>query len=379
MRIHKAYQPSTDEQARQAFVGALKKEVNHGLESALTAHYETTLLPKFIKAHGAPPAGRDEGHKLFADAPLFRLWGALNYLSQDLLWETCGETVDRLKPVFEARAQDIEAGGIKGSLALDPAISLPSPIGQTEIHRQPGGYFLGDAQGDLAAALLYTATVEIYTRAKGFKRSDSEGSTQVGRMFAAMVQKFAPQLKPRRILDMGCGVGHMAIGMKEVWPDAEVVGVDLSASFVRLGHLWAEDMDLALDFIQADAAATGLESDSFDLVVSQIMFHETWHDKVPAIMREAHRLLAPNGLFFNVDIPYQPERLTLPQLVTNAWQVEHNGEPFWTGFADTDVATALRDAGFGAASFTQHMSPGGGREYFIFGGSKAAADQEEAA
>lgn len=379
MQINQAYRPSTDEQSRQAFVGAFKKSLNQGLETTLNAHYEENLLPRYVEAHGAPPAGREDGCKAFEGDALFGLWGALNYLSQDLLWETCGESVDRLKPHFEARAAQIEAGGIKGSLTLNPDLSLPSPIGETEIHRQPGGYFLGDDQGDLTAALLYTATVEIYTRAKGFKRSDSEGSTQVGRMFAAMVQKFAPQLKPRRILDMGCGVGHMAIGMKEVWPDAEVVGVDLSASFVRLGHLWAEDMDLALDFIQADSAATGLEDGSFDLIVSQIMFHETWHDKIPAIMAEAHRLLSPGGLFFNVDIPYQPERLSIPQLVTNAWQVAHNGEPFWTGFADTDIGAALREAGFADASFTQHMSPGGGREYFIFGGSKAAEEQERAA
>ncbi|MEQ8517346.1 MAG: class I SAM-dependent methyltransferase, partial [Chromatocurvus sp.] len=200
--------------------------------------------------------------------------------------------------------------------------------------------------------------------------SDS-GSTDSGLQFAAMVQDFDADLAPRRILELGCGVGHMAIGLKQAWPAAEVHGVDLSGSFVRAGHLWAEDMGIPVHFHQADARDTGLEPGSFDLIVSQILFHETWHDVLPEILREAQRLLAPGGLFFNVDVPYQPERLTAPQQVTHAWQERHNGEPFWVGFVDTDVRGALTEAGFTEARvFSDYRSPGGGRPYFIFGGYK---------
>ena len=72
----------------------------------------------------------------------------------------------------------------------------------------------------------------------------------------------------------------------------------------------------------------------------------------------------------------------MTQLVTNAWQVEHNGEPFWTGFADTDVQAALEGADFGEHAFTTYAAPGGGREYFIFGAygtARAPADLEAAA
>lgn len=365
-RLPDLYRPSAEERSRQAFVGALKTEINRGLEAQLADRCDTVLVPAFREQHGREPEGRAEGLALFETDPLFRLWESATYASQSLLWETVGDTVDRVQPRFEARASELRAQAPLGSLCLAPELPKPEPIASTEIHRQPGGYFLGDAQGALTAALLYTGTVEIYRAAKGFASSRS-GSTDVGHQFAAMASELAPDLRPRRILDLGCGVGHMAMGLKEAFPEAEVVAVDLAASFVRLGHLWAEDMGLAVDFLQADAAATGLESGAFDLIVSQILFHETWHDKLPAIMAEAARLLAPDGLFFNVDIPYQPSRLSLTQLVTNAWQVSYNGEPFWTGFADTDVGAALAGAGFGSGAFTRYAAPGGGREYFIFG------------
>ena len=101
------------------------------------------------------------------------------------------------------------------------------------------------------------------------------------------------------------------------------------------------------------------------------MFHETWHDVLPGIMAEAHRLLAPGGIFLNADVPYQPERLSMTKQVTNHWQVVNNGEPFWTGFADTDVRESLIDGGFDAQDVFAEYDPLGSGEYFIFGGVKA--------
>lgn len=367
--FHELYRPNQEERARQAFVGTLKATINQTLEPALTERYEHDLLPRHLAAGGAAPDEREAARRLFEPDPLFQLWGSLTYTSQDRLWEACGEAVARLRPQFEARAAQIEAGGERlGSLSLNPGLAKPEPIGSVDIHRQPGGYFLGDDSADLTAALWYMATVEIYRGAKGFRTTDS-GSTESGLQFAAMLRDFDPDLAPRRILELGCGVGHMAIGLKQAFPEAEVHGVDLSGPFVRAGHLWAEDMGIPVHFRQADARDTGLESGSFDLIVSQILFHETWHDVLPGILQEAQRLLAPGGLFFNVDVPYQPERLTTPQKVTHAWQEQYNGEPFWVGFVDTDVRSALTAAGFPADRvFSDYRAPGGGRPYFIFGG-----------
>ncbi|HEU4542508.1 MAG TPA: trans-aconitate 2-methyltransferase [Jiangellaceae bacterium] len=38
---------------------------------------------------------------------------------------------------------------------------------------------------------------------------------------------------PRRVVDLGCGPGHLTMTLAERWPDAEVVGVDSSAEMVE--------------------------------------------------------------------------------------------------------------------------------------------------
>ena len=85
-------------------------------------------------------------------------------------------------------------------------------------------------------------------------------------------------------------------------------------------------------------------------------------------MQEVRRLLNTEGLFFNIDVPYQPERIRIPAQVTNDWQVVNNGEPFWNGFVDTDIDSALESAGFTESErFTDYQAAGGNNSYYLFG------------
>jgi SAM-dependent methyltransferase len=369
-RLGELYRPAHDEAARQRFVGVLKGFANGPLEGRLAAHYERTLRPQFARTTGREaPVDRAEGRGLLESDALFQLWGSMVYASQGLMWQSVGETCRRLGPAFEARAQELTRAP-RGSLTLNPALELPQPIAETEIHRQPGGYFHEASAQDLHAALQYFGTLELYRAAKGLTAHAPVGEPGIGRFIAGVVKRRFPDLAPRRILDLGCGPGTETIAYQEAFPQAEVHGLDLSAPFVRFGHAWAEGRGMALHFRQADARATGYPEGHFDLIVSHILFHETWHDIAPRIFAEAHRLLAPGGVLLNADVPYQPARISIPKQVTNDWQVRNNGEPFWTGFADTDVPSLLRAAGFAADAVIADYEPLGAGHYYFFGGRK---------
>ncbi|NBX41652.1 MAG: class I SAM-dependent methyltransferase, partial [Gammaproteobacteria bacterium] len=299
------YRPSHDESARQRFVGALKGYANGALEQKLAARYDHDLRPAFERAQGHAPADRVEARPLFEADPLYQLWGSMVYASQGLMWETVGATCERIGPRFEARAAEL-TGKARGSLLLDPTLVIPKPIVDVEIHRQPGGYFASMRPGDLHAALIYFGTIELYRAAKGLSANAPVGEPGIGRYIAQVVCKRYPDLAPRRILDLGCGPGTETIALQEAFPDAEVHGLDLSAPFVSFAHAWAEERGMALHFRQADAQRTGYPDGHFDLVISHILFHETWHDIAPKIFAEARRILAPGGVFLNADVPYQP-------------------------------------------------------------------------
>ncbi|MCC5869274.1 MAG: class I SAM-dependent methyltransferase [Gammaproteobacteria bacterium] len=376
--LRELYRPTHDEAARQRFVGVLKGFANGALEAQLADRYTSVLEPQFRAQHGRAPADREEGTSLFEPDPVFQLWGSMVYASQSLMWETVGETCQRILPEFEARAEQA-MGSAGGSLSLQPELTLPEPIAHTEIHRQPGGYFASRDDRDMHAGLLYFGTVELYRAAKGLSANAPVGEPGMARYILSVLKKHYPDLKPRRILDLGCGPATETVGLKQAFPDAEVHGLDLSAPFVRFGHAWAEDQGLALHLRQADASDTGYDDGHFDLVVSHILFHETWHDVLPEIFSEVRRILAPGGVFLNADVPYQPERLSIPRQVTNHWQVRNNGEPFWSGFADTSVPEQLAAAGFTPDEILATYEPLGAGSYYFFGGRKAGLRDRRAA
>ncbi len=365
------YRPTHDEAARHAFVGALKGYLNGPLEARLAGHYEGNLKPAYVEARGREPENRTEGTEAFRDDHLYQLWGSSVFTSQDLMWETVGETCDRLLPDFEARREELANRELHGRLEIEEGFVPPDPIRRVEIHRQPGGYFGQSGDTSLRLGMDYMGTGELYRAAKGLSEGDEVGDPGMGKFLLGALGRRFPDADPGSVLDMGCGVGVHTVAYKQAFPNAEVWGVDLSAPFLRFAHVWAEDKGLAINYRQANANDTGFADGQFDLIVSHIMFHETWHDILPGIMEEAHRLLAPGGIFLNGDTPYQPDRLSMTKQVTNHWQVVNNGEPFWTGYADTDMRQALIDGGFDPQHVFAEYDPLGSGEYFIFGGVKA--------
>ena len=365
------YRPSHDEAARQAFVGALKGYLNGPLEARLARRYEDFLKPAFVEKHGRVPENRLEGTEAFDGDHLFQLWGSSVFTSQDLMWETVDETCTRLLPEFEARRQSLAKHEALGRLELAEDFIPPDPIRHVEIHRQPGGYFGLPGDVGLRLGMNNLGTGELYMAAKGLSEGGQAGEPGMGNYLLGALQRRFPNTNPVAVLDLGCGAGIQTVAYKQAFADAEVWGVDLSAPLLRFAHVWAEDKGLAINYRQADARHTGLADEQFDLILSYILFHETWYDILPGIMREAHRLLAPGGIFLNGDTPYQPDRLSMSKQVTNHWQVVNNGEPFWTGYADTDIRQALIDAGFDPQQVFADYDPLGAGEFYIFGGVKA--------
>lgn len=365
------YAPNHDETARQAFVGTLKGIVNGANEIALERIYEDRLAPQYAEANGNAPETLEEAVGIFEQTRDFQLWGSSVYTSQDLLWDTVGETIDRVAARFEyAWDQLPEEDQRLGSLTLDPALQLPEPIASTHIHRQPGGYFRAEDEHDLTAPLFYFSSIELYRTAKGLSSGAGAGEPGMMNFMLGVLKREFPDCQPRRILELGCGPGTETIALADAFPDAEIHALDLSAPFVRFGHLWAEDKGKAIHFHQADAADTSFDDASFDLIVSHILFHETSAGHLPKILREAHRLLADGGILLNADVPYQPHRLSMTKRVTNRWQVQYNGEPFWTGFGEMDMETELAQAGFAQDKLFLHYEPLGMGDYYFFGARK---------
>ncbi|MGH2732694.1 MAG: class I SAM-dependent methyltransferase [Actinomycetota bacterium] len=75
--------------------------------------------------------------------------------------------------------------------------------------------------------------------------------------------------RPRTILDISTGTGHAARRLKRQYPEAEVVGVDISPEMIAIARHEALAANLTIDFQEGDTADLPYEDGSFDLVALQ--------------------------------------------------------------------------------------------------------------
>ena len=147
------------------------------------------------------------------------------------------------------------------------------------------------------------------------------------------------QGQPRRILDLGCGTGSTTLMLKEAFPQAEVIGLDLSPYMLVMADHKAKAARLDVQWHHCKAEETGFPDASFDLVTASLLFHETPPSVTQLILRECFRLLTTGGEVLILD----GNQKTIRQV---DWLTEVFEEPYIKAYAAGNL-----DAWMGAAGF----------------------------
>jgi SAM-dependent methyltransferase len=322
--------PTLDLESRQDFLQSFRAWANRDLSRAAAARADA-----IVARHGYSPE---------ADIPLPR---ALEMLQNDPLlqtstraWLSCQQLAwNGLREEFEGNADrylaEMEAVDRRGpgSLELDPDIELPDYV-RHEIHIQPGGY----VGHPFAGHLYHYGTNGFYS---GRNTQDELHVSAAQRM------PLPADGKVRRILDLGTGIGQLAMALKERFPDAEVWGIDVGAPMVRYAHLRAVERDLDVHFAQRLAEDTKFPDGYFDLVVSYIMFHEVSPAGAQAIVNEAYRITRPGGVFYPIDFRLtNAPRRSAYGLYRLWWDHRWNNEVWTLKFRSAGLPDLIRAAGF---------------------------------
>jgi len=143
--------------------------------------------------------------------------------------------------------------------------------------------------------------------------------------------------KPERVVDVGAGTGRGSGLLKQSYPKAEVIAVDLALPMLRAAK---QHSSWLKPFVRvcAEATALPLADRSVDVLHSNLCFQ--WIDDLPALFGECVRVLKPGGLL--VFSTFGPD--TLKELRA-AW-AEADQRPHVSRFLDMhDVGDAMLNAG----------------------------------
>jgi len=327
-----------DEAARQAFVQSLKLHLATRVVQGNREVYEGHARPAFERLHGRPPADRREVAEVMEDEPFYQLWGSLQRCSQELCWASVLDSIERQCDELATRARP--RAGARGSLTLDDTVEVPRYLSAVDIHCMPGGYAGEAIDDDVTAGALYDRGGYIY--AMGGWGADNGA---MGRTGVEVLRAQFPDFTPTRILDLGCGIGHSTLPWAEAFPDAELHGVDVAAPMLRYGHARAEALGVPVQFRQADATALPYADDSFDLVLSHILLHETSGSAIRRVLAECFRVLRPGGVTLHVELSLYDGMAPFDAFMLS-WDTRHNNEPFWSTFRALDPVSLMTGAGF---------------------------------
>lgn len=140
---------------------------------------------------------------------------------------------------------------------------------------------------------------------------------------------------PRRILDVGAGTGEGSVALRERYPDAELLALDIALPMLGA----ARSRDSSVQCVAGDAHALPLADGSVDLLHANLVMQ--WCDDPPRVLREFRRVLVPGGLMLFTT--FGPD--TLMELRMAFAEVDE--QPHVSRFADMhDIGDALIAQGF---------------------------------
>jgi len=101
-------------------------------------------------------------------------------------------------------------------------------------------------------------------------------------------------VKPRRVLDFGCGIGNSAPHLREAFPDAQITAVDVSEKSLAVARARFPG---CADFVAYDPAeAPPAPAEGYDLIFSACVFHHIEGAEHGAIFRRLRERLSPSGV-----------------------------------------------------------------------------------
>ena len=119
-----------------------------------------------------------------------------------------------------------------------------------------------------------------------------------------------------RILDVGCGTGTLAIMLKRVAPEAEVVALDADPEILEIARQKSERAGTEIRLVHGFSTALPFEDRSFDRVLSTLFFHHLSGEAKGATAAEIGRVLKPGGELHVADLG-RPSDPLMRALVTS--------------------------------------------------------------
>ncbi|MDC0073820.1 class I SAM-dependent methyltransferase [Alphaproteobacteria bacterium] len=331
--LHKQLPREThDEHARELFICSVSEIVTKVFSKQIRNIYlnknKSSVCINFDELNGAKLI------KLLLQNNYYQMWSSLKRTNQEMLFDAVIEVAQKNDYNKDLKRLDY------GSIKQNRNIKIPKYISKIDIHCMPGGYVFEDSKNDLFAGKLYDRSLFLYAKG-GLGNKNNE----IGEATCEWIKKNLKKFNPNNILDMGCSIGSNTIPYCEHFPKAKINAVDLSGGMLRYAYLRSNEFKKNIHFSQQNAEYTNFNDNSFDLIVSHLLTHETSFKAYSNIINESYRLLKSKGIMIHVETDWFTKNNSFNKSLLE-WETHYNAEPFKSTLDNIDQIQLLNKAGF---------------------------------
>jgi ubiquinone/menaquinone biosynthesis C-methylase UbiE len=337
---------SHDETARYNFLSCLNRFVSTVIAPGNKIAFDKGVEPNFVKEMGRTFANRHEVKEAISKDPIYQCWGALRRSTMEMRQQNGRAVVLRQAAVLAQKASEFS----NENLFLKKDFIVPAYLKHVDNHLMPGSYHKEYFEGDVTNAANYDSG--LFVTSGGMLGSLTDGG---GKAIAKWVKETYPDFNPKKILDIGCGLGHNTLPIAEAFPDAEIIAIDAGAPMLRYGAARANALGIKnVKFLQMDAEKMSeFANESFDWVQTTMFLHETGGKAIHHIFKEIGRVTKKNGLNLHIEQPqYTPEMSYYEQFMRD-WDAYYNAEPYWGHMHDLMPQDLMEEAGVRKENFMQ--------------------------
>ncbi|MFW1677499.1 malonyl-ACP O-methyltransferase BioC [Pontibacter sp. JAM-7] len=130
---------------------------------------------------------------------------------------------------------------------------------------------------------------ESFSRAAGSYDRVADLQRQVGQMLVS----YLPSIQAERVLDLGCGTGFFGPILRQCYPQAQLLNLDLAQGMLHYARQHRPVSNA--HWLCGDAEALPLADSSVDLIFSSLAIQ--WCEQPDLLFSEVQRVLKPGGCF----------------------------------------------------------------------------------
>jgi ubiquinone/menaquinone biosynthesis C-methylase UbiE len=211
-------------------------------------------------------------------------------------------------------------------------------------HHQTDGYLSDHSASlyDLQVEILFNGTAD------PMRRRVIKPLVQGLRAFA---DRSASQL---RVLDVATGTGRTLHQLRSALPSAQLVGLDLSTSYLRQANRWLSQRPSELpQLVQGNAESMPFAEGSMQAVTCVFLMHELPAEARQAVLEECFRVLEPGGVLVLADSVQLADSPQFEVAMDNFRRVFH--EPYYRDYIGDDIDGRLSSAGFSGIRASSHL------------------------